>query len=83
MWPNPVFSADLVTFTKEILNGKLHFLCNARLGAVKFDIPRRSFTVIKSKVFLRKTPVLECLFDLVANLFCKIHRKTPVPGSLF
>ena len=25
MWPNPQFSADLVTFTKEILNGKLHF----------------------------------------------------------
>ena len=27
MWPNPRFTADLVTFTKEILNGKLHFLC--------------------------------------------------------
>ena len=25
MWPNPQFSADLVTFTEEILNGKLHF----------------------------------------------------------
>ena len=23
MWPNPQFSADLVTFTEEILNGKL------------------------------------------------------------
>ena len=27
MWPNPQFLADLVTFTGEILNGKLHFLC--------------------------------------------------------
>ena len=26
MWPNPLFSADLITFTEEILNGKLHFL---------------------------------------------------------
>ena len=26
MWPNPQETADLVTFTKEILNGKLHFL---------------------------------------------------------
>ena len=26
MWPNPRFTADLVTFTIEILNGKLHFL---------------------------------------------------------
>ena len=25
MGPNPQFSADLVTFTEEILNGKLHF----------------------------------------------------------
>ena len=28
MWPNPEDGADLVTFTEEILNGKLHFLCN-------------------------------------------------------
>ena len=28
MCPNPQFLADLVTFTEEILNGKLHFLCS-------------------------------------------------------
>ena len=28
MWLNPQETADLVTFTEEILNGKLHFLCN-------------------------------------------------------
>ena len=28
MWPNPQESADLVTFTEVILNGKLHFLCS-------------------------------------------------------
>ena len=27
MWPNLQETADLVTFTEEILNGKLHFLC--------------------------------------------------------
>ena len=27
MWPNPRETADLVTFTEEILNGKLRFLC--------------------------------------------------------
>ena len=27
MWPNPQETADLVTFTEEIFNGKLHFLC--------------------------------------------------------
>ena len=29
MWSNPQKTADLVTSTEEILNGKLHFLCNA------------------------------------------------------
>ena len=29
MWPNPQGTADLVTFTEEIVNGKLHFLCSA------------------------------------------------------
>ena len=28
MWPNPQFSVDLVTFTKNIFNGKHHFLCS-------------------------------------------------------
>ena len=28
MWPNPQETADLVTFTEEIRNGKLHFLCS-------------------------------------------------------
>ena len=28
MRPNPQFPADLVTFTGEILNGKLHILCS-------------------------------------------------------
>ena len=28
MWPNPQKTADLVTFTEEILNRKLDFLCN-------------------------------------------------------
>ena len=28
MWPNPHFAADLVKFTEEILNEKLHILCS-------------------------------------------------------
>ena len=31
MWPNSQFPVDLLTFTEEILNGKLHFLCSAEL----------------------------------------------------
>ena len=29
MWPNAQETADLVTFTEEILHGKLRFLCSA------------------------------------------------------
>ena len=32
MWPNPQVPADLVTFTEEIINGKLHFLCSVGGG---------------------------------------------------
>ena len=28
MWPNPQETEDMVTFMEEILNEKLHFLCN-------------------------------------------------------
>ena len=28
MWPNGQETADLLTFTEEILNRKLHFLCS-------------------------------------------------------
>ena len=31
MWPNPQFPADLVTFTEEILNKKLHFFAECSI----------------------------------------------------
>ena len=31
MWPNTQETADLVTFTEEMLNGKLYFLCSVSL----------------------------------------------------
>ena len=37
MWANPQFPADLVTFTEEILNGELSFLCSA-VSALR-DVP--------------------------------------------
>ena len=36
MWPNSQGTADLVTFTQEILNGKLHFLCSVMLFLENF-----------------------------------------------
>ena len=35
MWPNPQKTADLVTFTEEILNGKLTFLCSGHVWFLK------------------------------------------------
>ena len=32
MWPNPQEPGDLVTFSEEILNEKLHFLCSEYYG---------------------------------------------------
>ena len=32
MLPNPHEAADLVTFTEEMLNGKLHFLCSVLIS---------------------------------------------------
>ena len=37
MWPNPQFSADLVTYTDEIPNGKLHFLSTLITGFEQLD----------------------------------------------
>ena len=36
MWPNP--QSDLVSFTEEIVNGKLHFLCSIRHKDFRFPI---------------------------------------------
>ena len=38
MWPNPHYPADFVTFAKEILNGKLHFLCIEKVKKPYFKI---------------------------------------------
>ena len=48
MWPNPQFPTDLVTFTEEILNGKLHFLCSVSVAihktwSILFDALREFF----------------------------------------
>ena len=48
MWPNPLFPTDLVTFTVETLNAKLHFLCNVN---IKYMLPAKLniFPVLKTK----------------------------------
>ena len=43
MWPNPQETADLVKFTEETLNGKLHFLCSQVVG-LRFSSSILAFT---------------------------------------
>ena len=39
MRPNPQFSADSVSFSEEILNGKLHFCAVWKVTTTKFSTP--------------------------------------------
>ena len=47
MWPNPQFTADLVTFNGETLNGKLHFLCSETSGTKWVITPVYSYEVCR------------------------------------
>ena len=38
MWANPQKTADFLTFTEEILNGKLPFMCSGKLDQLPQNI---------------------------------------------
>ena len=56
MWPNPQDSANLVTFTEEILNGKFHFLCSVvyYLGPLS---PKKGLKVAKPGTVFQRCSV--------------------------
>ena len=58
MLPNPQFPADLVTFTEETLNGKLHFFC-AVDAYESFDIVNPYELCVILKKFKRKVKVTQ------------------------
>ena len=60
MWPNPQFPAYVVTFTDEILNRKLHFLCSE-----SYDSTIRSFTFL----FLLTTDILGAAHKQISGRF--------------
>ena len=61
MWPNLKVTTDLVTFTKEILHGKLQFLCSANT-----ENPRKKWAKV-FKFYSNKSDTLVTLF-LMLNL---------------
>ena len=50
MWPNPQEAEDLVTFTKEILNGKDHLLH----GMIIAGLPKLTEEIFKANVWADK-----------------------------
>ena len=53
MWPNPKETADLVTFTEEICNGKLHFSCSDQCSPAQSLKEYRSFEISYSNFDLQ------------------------------
>ena len=84
MWPNPQETADLVTFTEEILNGKLHFLCSDNINSSIHILHVRlyprffNFSISRSAGMAKRTfPTLNW-----ANIFpslVPLHKKWSFP----
>ena len=71
MWPNPQFPEDLVTFTKEILNRKLHFLCSVRLVRLQISMVVKIDRREKWKVSYMQVTSWEKVSDKIGHL--RIH----------
>ena len=70
MWPNPQETADLVTFTEEILNAKMYFLCS---------VSRRIFPLSLQNLFvLHKNVLANCKLVKLKAVIIKI-----MPDDLF
>ena len=50
MLPNPQETVDLVTFTEEILNGNLHFLCSVYTKKME-KLSLITYTALKHTIF--------------------------------
>ena len=76
MWSNPLETADLVTFTEEILNGKLHFLCIK--NSVFFKDHLLTDPIIPSNIppHQGKRGELKCHFKLQGKMNDWVSHKT-------
>ena len=53
MWLNPQETTDLGTFTEEVLNAKVHFLCSERAQRKIFEIRIQQKTYWKTNRKIR------------------------------
>ena len=74
MWINPQETSDLFTFTKEILNEKLHFLCSEDGSIHKTGLSvnyiRKDLSRTVSNVCLKPIPPKEILE--ISDIFAKV-----------
>ena len=62
MRPNPEKTANIVTFTKQVLNGKLHFLCSIKI--------KNSISPLKHKMKNSTNPLIYTLWQI--SLICLV-----------
>ena len=72
MQPNPQETAELVTFTEEILNGKLHFVCSVLQSCLSQIFVGDPATLQKQppKVFCEKN-ILRNFTNFVEKHLCQ------------
>ena len=90
MWPNPLETADLVKFTEEIRNGKLHFFCAVHVKVwtcSHFDIDSvicKVFMCWEKNLSIGKAPFFIFQNSLVIFwVFCSCHRNAPMRSIKF
>ena len=80
MRPNPQFPTNLLTFTEEILNGKLHFLY--RVLCISMFFPKISEELIFFKIYKEAEISLTGVSqNRCSEDFHKIYKKIPAIES--
>ena len=87
MRPNPQFNAELVTFTEEIVNEKLHFVCSVCLHAdvsLKIRISKRYRTTNQTiRVSKRYRTTNQTCFERLRLVITQIFILVTITTDLF
>ena len=75
MWANLPFAADLVTFTEEILNGKLHVLCSAidKWSSGKVKLSLTSCLSLDGNFQLKVSLIRKTDISILVSIYTTVH----------
>ena len=79
MWPNAQISADLFTFTEEILNAKFIFLCSVLIWLHKSIVWRQGKTICYTDTDSFVVHIK--LEDIHANISGDVEKKFDTPNN--